>query len=144
MGELTPVIDRSKVIQFEKIMAREPQVELNVEHYFSLGLYARALEIPKGIMLTGKIHKYEQLNILAKGKMKVLVGNAVQEVTAPFIVVSPPGTKRIALALEDCIWLTVHGTHEKDLDLIEKEFIAKSEQEYLEFLEDKQLGLPGF
>lgn len=140
MGEVAH-IDRTKVIEFEKLMAREPQVELEVDHIFSLGVYARALKIPKGIMLTGKIHKFEQLNILAKGKMKVSDGGDYKIVEAPFWLVSPAGTKRIALALEDCVWITVHGTHEKDVELIEKEFVAKSEQEYLEFKEDRQLVL---
>lgn len=130
---------RDKVNAIEALMAQQPQVDLKVEHYFSEGVYARALEIPAGIQLTGKIHKFEQLNILAKGKMKVLVGDYYKTVEAPFIVVSPPGTKRIAIALEDCVWITVHGTHETDLELIEKTFIAQSEQDYLD--SDKQLRL---
>ena len=130
---------RDKVNAIEALMVQQPQVDLKVEHYFSDGVYARALEIPKGVMLTGRIHKFQQLNILVKGKMKVLVGDYYKTVEAPFIVVSPPGTKRIAIALEDCVWITVHGTHETDLELIEKTFIAQSEQDYLD--SDKQLRL---
>ena len=139
MSELTQRSTRDKVNAIEALMAQQPQVDLKVDHYFSEGVYARALEIPAGIQLTGKIHKFEQLNILAKGKMKVLVGDFYKTVEAPFIVVSPPGTKRIAIALEDCVWITVHGTHETDLELIEKTFIAQSEQDYLD--SDKQLRL---
>ena len=141
MNEL--VSTREKIIELEKLMALQPQVDLDVKHYFSEGVYARALEIPKGIQLTGKIHKFEQLNILAKGRMKVLVGDFYKIVEAPFVVVSPPGTKRIAIALEDCVWVTVHGTHEKDLELIEKTFIAQDEQEYLDFKNENQLRLAG-
>lgn len=140
-NELSKLIDRNLVNKAEAIMRQMPQIELEVKHHFCKDIYARELHIPKGVTLTGKIHKYEQLNILAKGRMKVLVDNIVREVEAPFIVVSPPGTKRIAYALEDCIWITVHGTDEKDVDLIEKKFIAQNEQEYLEFIEDKQLRL---
>jgi len=141
MNEIIKTIDRNKVNEAEAIMAKMPQINLPVNHYFSLGVYARELHIPKGVTLTGKIHKYEQLNILIKGKMKVLVGSIIKEVEAPFVVVSPPGTKRIAYAMEDCIWITVHGTHETDIDLIEKEFIAQDENDYLNFIEDKQLVL---
>jgi len=140
MNELAP-LTRDKVNAIAALMAQQPQVDLKVTNYFSEGIYARALEIPSGIQLTGKIHKFEQLNILAKGRMKVLVGDYYKEVQAPFIVVSPPGTKRIAIALEDCVWITVHGTYETDLELIEKTFIAQDEKEYLEFKEDKQLVL---
>ena len=141
MNELVENKTRQKVNAIEALMAQQPQVDLKVTNYFSQGVYARALEIPAGIQLTGKIHKFEQLNILAKGKMKVLVGEFYKTVEAPFIVVSPPGTKRIAIALEDCVWITVHGTHETDIDLIEKTFIAQNEQEYLEFKNDRQLVL---
>lgn len=141
MTELTKIINRNKVIEAELLMAKMPQVELKVNHYFSKDIYARELYIPKGITLTGKIHKFEQLNILTKGKIKVLVDNIIKEIEAPFVVVSPPGTKRIAYALEDCIWITIHGTDQKNIDLIEKEFIAQNEQDYLEFCGSNQLKL---
>jgi len=66
---------RDKVIALENLMKEQPQLELKVVHYFSPGVYARELHIPAGTMLTGKIHKYEQLNILIKGDMSVLTEN---------------------------------------------------------------------
>lgn len=130
-----------QVLAAEAEMKLQPQVELRVEHDFSYGVYARTLYIPKGIALTGQIHKYENFNILLQGRMSVLVDGQMKEVEAPFKVVSPPGTKRIAWALEDCIWMTVHGTHEKDVEIIEQTFIAHNEQEYLEFVGYNQLAL---
>lgn len=140
---LTRIIDRDTVNQAEQFMKQFPQVDLRVEHHFSYGVYARTLYIPKGIVLTGEIHKYENLNVLVKGKMSVLIDGQMRVVEAPLTVVSPPGTKRIAWALEDCIWMTIHGTHETDLKLIENYFIAKSEEEYLEFAGANQLQLEG-
>jgi hypothetical protein len=124
---------RDKVNALENLMKKADQVELKVEHIFSEGVYARKLFIPKGVMLTGKIHKYSQLNILLEGDISVLVGDEVKRIQPPFMVVSPPGTKRIAYAHEDTIWLTIHGTHETNLEIIEEKFIAQSEQEYLDF-----------
>lgn len=141
MNEIVKLIDRNLVNKAEAIMRQMPQVELKVKHHFSKDVYARELHIPKGVTLTGKIHKHQQLNILVKGRMKVLVENVIKEVEAPFVVVSPPGTKRIAYALEDCVWITVHGTDEKDVDVIEKKFVVETEKEYLEFIEDRQLRL---
>lgn len=131
----------SKISDWEKLVEQYPQVALKVFHYFSKGVYARELHIPKGVILTGHIHKYENLNILSKGKMEVLVGEEMQVIEAPFTVVSPPGTKRIARALEDCVWTTIHGTDETNLNIIERTFIAKDMQEYLDFTIDKQLKL---
>jgi len=138
MGLLTPM---AKVYAIETLMKLQPQVECKVIHHFSKGVYARELHIPAGVILTGEIHKFENLNILSEGKIQVLVGGDIQEVEAPFTVVSPPGTKRIARTLTDCVWTTIHGTDEKDLDIIERTFIAKSEQEWLEFCGHSQLEL---
>lgn len=131
---------RDKVRATEELMRGLPQVELPVKHHFSHGVYGRELIIPKGVTLTGKIHKYSQLNVLVSGALLVLTENGVVEARPPFVIVSPPGTKRIAYALEDTIWLTVHGTHETDLEVIEATFIAQSEVEYLQFCaQQKQL-----
>lgn len=114
-------------------MRKMPPVECPVTHHFSQGVYARELFIPKGTVLTGKIHKYHQLNIMSKGDLSVLTDEGIKRVQAPFTIVSPPGTKRIAYAHEDTVWTTIHGTDETDLDKIEAHFIAQSEQEFLEF-----------
>lgn len=129
-----PVSLRDKVFAIESLMKAMPgQLELPVRHHFSQGVYARELFIPKGATLVGKIHKYQQLNIMPMGDMSVLVGDEVKRVVAPFVVVSPPGTKRVAYAHADTIWITVHGTDETDLDRIEEHFIAQTEEEYLAF-----------
>lgn len=132
---------RDKVTAVEALMKLQPQVECKVIHHFSKGVYARELHIPAGVVLTGEIHKFTNLNILSKGKIQVLVGDMIQELEAPQHIVSPPGTKRIARTLTECVWTTIHGTDEVDLDIIEKTFIAKSEQEWLEYCGHSQLEL---
>jgi hypothetical protein len=124
---------RERVHQRRGRDAQMPQLDLPVKHHFSKGVYARELFIPKGTVLTGKIHKHAQLNILSQGEISVLTEDGIKRVKAPFHVVSPAGTKRIAYAHEDCVWTTVHGTEETDLEKIEATFIAQTEQEYLEF-----------
>lgn len=115
-------------------------VEIPVRHYFSNGVYAREITIPKGTVLTGKIHKYANLNIMSKGEMSVLTEDGVVRVKAPFTIVSPPGTKRIAYAHEETVWTTIHGTEETSLERIEAHFIAQNEDEYLEFAKAMRLG----
>jgi quercetin dioxygenase-like cupin family protein len=128
-------------------MKRECElIELPFRNHFAKGVYGRELFIPKGTTLTGKIHKYTQINVLVCGELSVLTDEGVKKVKPPFVVVSPAGTKRAAYAHEDSIWLTVHGTEETDVEKIESIFIAQTEGEYLEFcksLEDKScLGQP--
>ena len=128
--------ERDKVNMIEQEMLKHEQVMCPLMHYFSPGVYAREISIPKGTLLTGAIHKYAQLNILSKGDISVLTEKGIVRVQAPFTVVSPPGTKRIAYAHEDCIWTTILHTNETDPEKIEAAFTAKSEAEYLEFCEE--------
>lgn len=133
-------VTRDKVLRIEAEMFRMPQVELKHVDYFSKGVYARELHIPAGVTLTGKIHKYQNLNILSKGEMTVSTDEGMKRVSAPFTIVSPPGTKRVAYAHTDCIWTTIHGTDKQDVDQIELEFIAQSDTEYLEFCKQLQIA----
>lgn len=120
-------------------MLTMPQVELPVRHLFSPGVYARELTIYAGCILTGAVHKYEQLNILSKGRMRVLVDGRFLDVEAPYTVISPAGTKRIALALTECVWTTILATELTDVAAIEQHFVCKTEEEYLEWHSQSQL-----
>ena len=124
---------REKIMMLEAEMKTQPQLALKVVDRFSYGVYARELHIPAGTLLTGEIHKLENLNILSEGDISVMTEDGVKRVQAPFTIVSPPGTKRIAFAHTDCVWTTIHGTFEKDIDKIKEFFIATSEQEYLAY-----------
>lgn len=130
---------RAQVNAIEAEILKAPQLDLPVKHHFSQGVYARELFIPKGTVLTGKIHKYPQLNILMSGELSVLTEEGVKRVKPPFLVVSPAGTKRVAYAHEDSVWLTVHGTEENDLEKIEQHFIAQNDAEYLEHCKALQI-----
>ena len=132
-------VSRTEASRLEKIMLAMPQVKIKVIEHWSKGVYAREIHIPAGTALTGRIHKFANLNILSKGAMLVIADGAAVQIHAPFTVVSPPGTKRIAYAQTDCVWTTIHGTDETDTDLIENEFTAGSEQEYLAFADALKL-----
>ena len=113
------------------------QTGLKLRHYFTDGIYARELFIPKGIVLTGKIHKYDNLCIMPYGKLAVSIDNRIQYVTGPITYVAEAGIKRIAHALEDTLWINIHRTDEVDLEKIENHFIAQTEADYLEFLKQQ-------
>lgn len=136
MNQITfeKIIPRSMINEMEAVMKTMPQAEIPVTHHFSLGIYARAIYIPQGCTLVGKLHKYPQLNILAQGYLSCSVEDRIEQLTAVQIISSPAGTKRIAYAHEDSIWITVHSTEETDVDKIEQHFIAQTEEEYLEFI----------
>lgn len=124
---------RQKIERMEVEMLSHPQVSIPLRHYFSDGVYAREITIPKDVLCTGAVHKYTNLNILSKGDISVMTEDGVKRVQAPFTIVSPPGTKRIAYAHEECVWTTILRTDLTDPDEIEDRFVCATDQEYLEF-----------
>lgn len=115
----------AQIRELERAIAQLPQAEFKETHHFAEGIYGRELFIPAGTVLTGKIHRHSTLNILLQGRIKVTnADGAVRELSAPAVFVSPPGCKKVGLALEDTIWLNVHPTRLKDLAAIESKFIV--------------------
>jgi len=123
-----------RIDAIEAALERGETLDLPLRHYFSHKVYAREMLIPAGCVVTGKIHKYESLNILLSGELSVLMADGVKRVKAPLVLVAPAGTRRVAFAHEDSVWLTVHGTEERDLDKIEEQFIAQTHADYLAFV----------
>lgn len=123
---------RQRLLTAEQQMLSMPQAKLKVVIHRIKGIHARELHIPARAALTGAIHKHENLNTLSDGKMLIAQEDGSWLfVQAPFTVVSPPGTKRAAIALTDCVWTTYFATDEEDPDKVVAEFTTNSEQEYL-------------
>lgn len=124
---VTPDEVRDIIANFEsRALASENQIEIPVKHHFSKGVYAREIRIPAGSLVVGKLHKFQNLNILSEGEISVLSIDGAERMKAPCTIVSSPGVKRLAYAHTDVVWTTIHGTEETDVDKIEEIFIAKS------------------
>lgn len=120
---------RDIIASVQKAVEAEEQLEVPIKHYFSKDVYAREMTLPEGALIVGKIHKFENLNILSKGEVSVLSIDGVVRLKAPATFVGSVGAKRVILAHSDVVWTTIHGTDEKDVDKIEAKFIAKSYDE---------------
>lgn len=120
---------RTWIAALETEMAKLPQTEIPLKHYFSKGVYGREIKVPKGALLVGKIHKHHTMNVISSGEVSVLSVDGVMRIKAPFTFVSTPGAKRVIYAHEDSTWTTFHGTHETNIEKIEEEFIAKNYDE---------------
>jgi hypothetical protein len=134
---------RQKIDQLETAMKASGQtIEIPTTHHFAKGTYAREIFIPKGTLLTGKIHKTEHLNIISQGDISVLTEHGPKRIKAPFTMVSPPGTKRVGFAHEDTVWTTIHGTEETELDKLEEHLIATDYDDGLGIIELTKEALP--
>lgn len=119
-GELTEEEQREKTNEWQTRLEAEPQLDLHVEHHLCDGVYTRALHIPAGVGLVGRVHLCEQTNVVAKGRIRVTTDDDVQVLEAGQVVISKAGTKRSGVALEDTVWLTIHATDLTDPEEIER------------------------
>ena len=119
-----------EILRIEKEMREFPSLTLPVEHYQIDGVYVRSLFLPAGTLLTGKIHNFENIAILAQGTIRVSNGTDAYVLTAPHIMVDKPGVKRIGYAETDVTFITVHKTANTEIDDIEKELVSDTFEEY--------------
>ena len=119
-----------EIMALEKLILDAPQVEMPVAHYQIGGVYARALFIPQGVVLTGKIHNTESIGILAQGILRICNGESYSEITAPHICIDKAGIKRIGYAVTDCTFITVHRTDLTEIADIEEELTSMTFEEF--------------
>lgn len=122
----TPAQIRERLDALEAQMRTYPQVDIPPRHYFAKGLYAREITIPRGTLLTGKIHTTQHINIISRGDITVLTEQGPKRVTAPCTLISPPGTKRLGYAHEETVWTTIHANPDDltDPDVLESILIT--------------------
>ena len=98
-----------------------------LKHHFADGIYAREMHIPKGHIIVGRIHRFENLNFISKGKVTVVTEEGgIEVLEAGVMMKSPIGVKRLLITHEDTVWTVLHNTKETDVDLIEEEVIVKT------------------
>lgn len=108
-----------------------PAVEFKVEHRFTPGLYGREIFMPAGSLLTSKVHKTRHQYAILTGVARVFIdGKGVEELRAPHVGITEPGTRRLLYIVEDCRWITFHpieADEDGDVDKIEARIIERRE-----------------
>ena len=139
----TPVLPVPTFAQIEALQAAMLPIQTPLPepvHHFAPGLYLRELTVPAGMLVVGKIHRREHPIIVLRGKAAIWSEHGTAILEGGHLAISPPGIKRVALALEDTTFLTIHANREDthDLEVIEAEHIepelmlaAPKEQETL-------------
>ena len=145
------VNSREKILEFEKAIINAAD-GVNIEgdgkhimteskiapikHTFADGVYIRQMDMAKGTVVVGAIHKHLHVWFLLTGDVTVATEDTTEDYIAPCYVVSTPGAKRVILANEDSIFVNVHKnpSNTKDVDQLEKEIVALSYEEYEEYI----------
>jgi quercetin dioxygenase-like cupin family protein len=97
-----------------------------VEHYFSDGIYAKRMVIPKGFEAGQHAHNYSHLSILVKGKVVVLTDDSQTEYEAPACIEIKAGVHHVIHALENSEWFCVHATEEIEVNKVDQVLIKRN------------------
>jgi len=118
---------REQIDRLQNAISVMPQAELVTEHQFSPGMYMRKLYRPAGTLIVGKVHKHPHFFLCVKGEIIAWSENGMKKLQAGDVVECKPGTKRVTLATQDSIGVTIHKTEETELDRIELELVEPDE-----------------
>lgn len=120
-------VTRDQIDRLQAQMVNMPQLELQTEHYFVPGMYCRKVFRPAGALIVGKVHKQPHFFLCAKGEIIAWTESGMKRLQAGDVVECKPGTKRVTLAVEDSIGITIHKTDKTDLDEMEAELVEPDE-----------------
>jgi len=140
MNELDTLSNNEKIDHLERLMLdSDSLIDFPVIHKFTPGLYSREIFMPKGSMLTSKVHKTEHPFVVLTGVCVVTTPDGEPKVfAAGHSGITQPNTRRVLYIEDDCRWITFHplskeeeearesGLEEADLlDLIENRIIEQ-------------------
>lgn len=122
------LVKMTDVDSAELELLNHPQVDCPVVHHFGPGICIREVFMPAGTIAIGHRQKFDQLNIMIRGKVLIAKDDGTTQImTAPMIFTGKAGRK-IGYVMEDMVWQNVYATDLKDASTVEDFFIEKSEQ----------------
>lgn len=135
-----------ELAEIQKVFELEEYIKQNTEgsdiewiHRFLPGLYTREMYVPAGNLMTGMVHKKEHISIFLEGILLVPDDdpeaiNGSRIIEAPMVEITPPGVKRVGVALTDVRWITVHASNAETKEEAEEEIFTNDPEEVLDLL----------
>lgn len=106
-------------------------VDCPIRHHFAPGVCLREISIKAGTVVTGAVHKRENLIIVSMGLLRVATDDGWVDVPAGETLRCRPGMKNAVYALQDSRWTNVLPTEETCIDKIVEEFTFSKASELL-------------
>lgn len=135
-----PLTDRVNALKTE--LLKMDQIDLPTQHLFHGGMYCRQVWRPAGCTIVGKVHKKEHFYMVVEGTVIVTTDEGVQELTAPALLCSKPGTQRAVFAVTDAMCMTIHRADANTVEGAADELVEDdpdSAFDALNNLKDKQI-----
>lgn len=93
-----------------------PQIkesDYSLKEYYSAGMYCREITIPEGALITGRIYKFDHLEVMISGDITIYSADGnVNHYSGHNIIEAKAGKRQAGLAHSDTIWMTVNQVPE--------------------------------
>tara|TARA_Y100000004_G_C8907254_1_gene409293 strand:+ start:111 stop:572 length:462 start_codon:yes stop_codon:yes gene_type:complete len=131
--------DGKVIVGDGKSLVRESET-VEIINEFTNGVYMRRMDVIKGTLIIGAVHKEKHSWFLMRGEVKVADANSISYIQAPYYTLSDPGTQRVIEVIEDAIWVNIHSNpnNEKNIDIIEKRLFCLNMNEYKNYLNNEK------
>lgn len=115
-----------KVRALESLAIQQPQVEIDTQHAFHAGAYARTIKVPAGVMITGALIKIPTV-LIVSGKTTIYVGEKTIEVDGYEVFTAAAGRKQAFLAHTDTYITMVFASDATTIEEAESQFTDETE-----------------
>lgn len=122
---------KAKIERLESATKGMEPADCPVRHHFAPGVCLREITIKAGTVVTGAVHKKENLIIVSMGALRIAKEGGWIDVHAGETLRCMPGQKNAVYALEDSRWTNVLPTDETSVEKIVEEFTFSTADELL-------------
>lgn len=142
MKETVTIPSDERLDQLACKMLEHPQVEQDIVHTFTKGLYSRRFVMPENTLWISAKHKTEHQYAILQGVVSVYSdSDGVVLLSAPHNGITKPGTQRMLYAHSLCVWITFHATDKTTPEEVWDEIIEPSSK-VIEYLKQKEATCP--
>ena len=99
---------------------------VEVEHYFSEGVYMKYGTIKANMLIMGYPHKTKHMNMLISGTITLDIDGVMKTFTAPCMIESNIGTSKMGYTHDEVVMCEIHPTTETDVDKLEDMLLDKN------------------
>lgn len=104
------------------------EVLIPIEHSVVDGIYTRIAYAKQGSLIVGCAHKKGGTAVLLSGAIRQIDGENKYDIQAPTIFNTFAGTQRVAYAITDCTYATMHSVNSDNVLDAEKELFEQEPQ----------------
>jgi hypothetical protein len=115
-----------KVRDLEAFTRQLPQQPIETAHLFHAGMYARSIELPAGVVLTGALIKIATILIIS-GDVIMYVEGEARELHGYHVFAASAHRKQAFLALTDTSMTMLFPSQAKTVGQAEEEFTGEAE-----------------